>query len=369
MPVEKGTLPAPKRVRQTSPPTSLSLDFEKSDSHTRESFTMGSRRYLGGKSKLLDFIENQVRSALGRNPKSIFDVFAGTGVVSERFSSLGARILANDLLLHNSTALNGFLGPDPVDLLELREKVHYLSGCEGSDNYVSHHFGGTYFSVENARRIGAIRDEIENITTPGREKDALVTSLLYAADRVANTVGHYDAFYRGPQLKGELKLKVPRVHVNTEKNIISRDDANNIAGRFEAEVAYLDPPYNSRQYSDAYHLLENIARWEKPEVFGVARKMDRTLLKSDFCGRGAAAAFDELIQKLRTELIVVSYNNTSSSLNPRSNAAISDDQLFTSLRRRGSVSVVETNFGAFTTGKTKRQGHSERLFICKVERT
>ncbi|MDR2589659.1 MAG: DNA adenine methylase [Oscillospiraceae bacterium] len=44
----------------------------------------------------------------------------------------------------------------------------------------------------------------------------------------------------------------------------------------------MDPPYNSRQYCDAYHLLENIARWEKPEVSGVARKMDRTNLKSDY---------------------------------------------------------------------------------------
>lgn len=31
-------------------------------------------------------------------------------------------------------------------------------------------------------------------------------------------------------------------------------------------------PYNSRQYRDAYHLLENVARWEKPQVHGVARR-------------------------------------------------------------------------------------------------
>ena len=36
-----------------------------------------------------------------------------------------------------------------------------------------------------------------------------------------------------------------------------------------------------------YHLLENVARWEKPEVEGVARKMDRTALKSDYCTSNA----------------------------------------------------------------------------------
>ena len=47
------------------------------------------------------------------------------------------------------------------------------------------------------------------------------------------------------------------------------------------KMIYIDPPYNSRQYSDAYHLVENIARWKKPEVFGVARKMDRKAIKEE----------------------------------------------------------------------------------------
>ena len=54
---------------------------------------------------------------------------------------------------------------------------------------------------------------------------------------------------------------------------------NILVKNIECDLLYLDPPYNSRQYSDAYHLLENVARWEKPEVYGVARKMDRSSLK------------------------------------------------------------------------------------------
>jgi adenine-specific DNA-methyltransferase len=90
-------------------------------------------------------------------------------------------------------------------------------------------------------------------------------------------------------------------------------------------------------------------------------------LKSDFCGKSAPEAFDEMVQALNAKVIVVSYNNTSESLNSRSNAAISDDELISSLRRRGRVITRETAFAGFTTGKTKKRNHSERLFICKVK--
>jgi adenine-specific DNA-methyltransferase len=144
-------------------------------------------------------------------------------------------------------------------------------------------------------------------------------------------------------------------------------DAITLAPQVKTEVAYLDPPYNSRQYSDAYHLLENLASWEKPEVHGVAKKMDRSHLKSDFCGKSAPKTFTELISKLDTELIMVSYNNTSESLNSRSNAAIPDEEIIQALKSRGKVTVRELPFNGFTAGKTKKREHSERLFICRVE--
>jgi adenine-specific DNA-methyltransferase len=94
--------------------------------------------------------------------------------------------------------------------------------------------------------------------------------------------------------------------------------------------------------------------------------MDRTHLKSNFCGRSAPEAFDELVGELNASLIVMSYNNTSDSLNARSNAAISDEEIFDTLQSRGAVTIREVAFNSFTTGKTKKRPHTERLFICKV---
>lgn len=82
--------------------------------------------------------------------------------------------------------------------------------------------------------------------------------------------------------------------------------------------------YNARQYCDSYHLLENVARWEKPEVFGVAKKMDRSGMKSKYCTIGATKAFETLINDIKARYILLSYNNMAEKGNCRSNAKISD---------------------------------------------
>ena len=83
-------------------------------------------------------------------------------------------------------------------------------------------------------------------------------------------------------------------------------DSNELVKTLEADLVYIDPPYNSRQYCDAYHLLENVAQWERPEVFGVAKKMDRSTLKSKYCTKSATEAFEGLIKDLRCKYIVLS---------------------------------------------------------------
>jgi adenine-specific DNA-methyltransferase len=333
-----------------------------------KTFELGNRRYLGGKSKLLNFIEFEVKASLKREPTSVFDVFAGTGVVANLFATQRIPVVASDLLQHNYFGLLTFLGTQKLSLDLLAEKIMYLSALKPKKNYFSDHFGKTYFSELNAMKIGTIREEIECIAGSLREKAALVTSLMYATDRVANTVGHYDAFHRGQNIQSPLELKLPLVSdYLSPKNEVYCQDSTTLVSKIETDVAYLDPPYNSRQYSDAYHLLENLATWDKPEVLGVAKKMDRSHLKSDFCGKAAPRTFAGLISKLNSKLILVSYNNTSMSLNSRSNAAISDEEIMQSLKTRGRVSVKEVAFNGFTTGKTKKRQHSERLFICKVK--
>ena len=150
---------------------------------------------------------------------------------------------------------------------------------------MSSNFANTFFSSEDCSKIGVIREDIEQQYKAGkineRERALLITSLLYAMDKIANTCGHYDAYRQGVKFDKHIELYYPNAsNDNKVENFCFNEDINSVAKKVEADIVYLDPPYNSRQYCDAYHLLENVARWEKPAVEGIARKMERKRLKS-----------------------------------------------------------------------------------------
>ena len=196
----------------------------------------------------------------------------------------------------------------------------------------------------------------------------LITSLIYAADKVANTVGHYDAYRENLDTRGRLELQIP--NINYSKNINNKVycmDSNILVNEIKGDVVYIDPPYNSRQYSDTYHLLDNLALWKKPEVFGKAKKMDRSHIKSKYCSKDAVLEFQDLITKLNTKHIIVSYNNTENTKHGRSNAKISFNQIKNILMKKGKTEINQIDFKAFTTGKSKTENHKEILFYCRVK--
>ena len=151
-----------------------------------------------------------------------------------------------------------------------------------------------------------------------------------------------------------------------KNNEIYNKDANILIRDIKCDILYLDPPYNSRQYSDAYHLLENLTLWQKPEVFGVAKKFDRTHIKSEYCKVSATKSFEDLIINAKTKYILLSYNNMGNKGNSRSNARISDEDIFRILGLRGKVKVFEQDYKEFNAGKEKRNNNKERVFFMKV---
>src|SRR5699024_10839674 len=80
--------------------------------------------------------------------------------------------------------------------------------------------------------------------------------------------------------------------------------------KIEVDIAYIDTPYNSRQYASNYHVLENIARHNKPELRGVTKLFDWSNLKSDYSMKlRAKKAMYDLIENINAKHIIVSYNN------------------------------------------------------------
>jgi adenine-specific DNA-methyltransferase len=330
-------------------------------------FQLQNRRYLGNKYKLLGFIEDIIFEKCG-NIKSFCDIFSGTGVVGERFNNGEIKIISNDLLNANYVCLKAFLGTKNDIEKDIIEKINYLNDLEAKEeNYFSEHFGGTFFTIENAKKIGAIREEIEKIAKNEEEKNILLCSLIYAVDKVANTVGHYDAFRKTLDSVQPLKLLIPDIdYSHNSQNEIYNEDSNSLMRKISCEVLYIDPPYNSRQYSDAYHLLENLSEWKKPKVEGVGKKMDRSHIKSAYCLKNATQAFEDLIKNANCKHILLSYNNTADSKDDRSNARIKDNDIIRILKQKGEIEIFEKDYKAFTTGKSDGDGNAERIFYCKV---
>lgn len=327
---------------------------------------INNRRYLGSKSKLLNFINEVIEDKLNEI-EIVADIFSGTGVVADMFVELNKKVIVNDILTSNYISYYTWFGSEKVDYLKIKNKIDYLNSLEVTeDNYVSENFGDKYFSMENARKIGAIREQIDHLDLNNRERAFLLTSLVYAMDKVANTVGHYDAYRKRMDSFNPIKLRLPTLRENSS-NLIYCEDANNLVRNIKADLVYIDTPYNSRQYGDAYHLLENIIEWEKPKVDGVAKKMvDRSSTKSEYCMKNAPSVFEDLIQNIDAKYILVSYNNMAKKGNGRSNAKISNEEIIESLKKRGRVEVYETSFNPFTTGKTGIEDHKELLYLCTV---
>ena len=329
-----------------------------------------SRRYLGCKYKLVGFIKQILDLRCG-SWRTFCDIFAGTGVVGAAVNSPEVKIKSNDLLRCNYVCLQTFLGMQNKVCDQLEQHLIHLNSlkCKKSDeNYFSQHFGGTYFSQENAVKIGVIREEIDSIANDDNEKVFLLCSLLYAVDKVANTVGHYDAYRKSLDLQNLINLQIPLIDPKKNQgNRVYCEDANNLIRKIECDVLYIDPPYNSRQYSDAYHVLENLVEWKKPDVYGKAKKMDRSHIKSLYCVNGARDSLADLVEQANCGHILLSYNNTGSSLDNRSNARITQEEIIQILSAKGKVEVFETQHRAFTTGNGKSDNNVEQVFYCRVK--
>ncbi len=330
-------------------------------------FQLQNRRYLGNKYKLLGFVEDIISEKCGL-VGSFCDIFAGTGVVGARFNNPSIKIISNDFLFANYTCLQAFLGVSKEPQKSISEKIKYLNNLPSDkENYFSKHFGGTYFTEENARKIGVIREEIDRSIEGKDERNLLICSLIYAVDKVANTVGHYDAFRKRLDMLQPIKLLVPDIDYSRNiNNEIYKEDANTLIRKISCDVLYIDPPYNSRQYSDAYHLLENLAEWERPQVVGISKKMARSHIKSDYCLKSATSALAGLIRDADCKHILLSYNNTGDSKDGRSNARIHDNDILQILNDKGDVEIFEKDYKAFTTGKSNGRNNAERIFYCEV---
>jgi adenine-specific DNA-methyltransferase len=133
----------------------------------------------------------------------------------------------------------------------------------------------------------------------------------------------------------------------------------------KADIVYIDPPYNSRQYSRFYHVLETLVKWDKPTLHGVALKPTPENM-SDYCRVSAKDRFAELIEDVNAKYIVVSYNNTYNSKSNSSQNKITLEQIKKTLNKQDKTKIFEKDYRHFNAGNTDFDDHKEYIFVTKV---
>lgn len=132
----------------------------------------------------------------------------------------------------------------------------------------------------------------------------------------------------------------------------------------KGDIAYIDPPYNSRQYSRFYHIYENLVKWEKPKLYGVALKPEPENM-SKYCTVKAKDAFKDLVENLNVKYLAVSYNNTYKSKSKSSKNKIEYEEIVEILNGVGETKIFEQSHQYFNAGKTDFNDHKEFLFLTK----
>lgn len=330
------------------------------------------RRYVGSKRSLLSEIFDTVEKHIDKKEYSVADLFAGTGVVSAFFIQQKKEVIINDILYSNFIAYQTWFGRGGFNENKLKKIIEDLNSINQNDigeNYFSRIYGDKYFSAEDAKKIGYMRNKIANMELTERERFILITSLMYATDKIANTVGHFEHFLsKKPVSKGVLLNFPTNIETRLAQVDIHLEDANNLVRKIKSDVVYIDPPYNARQYINFYHVLENLARWEKPKEFeGASMKFKRNHLKSDYSKARAPLVMEDLIQNTIAKLILISYNNTYNARSSASNNKITEAQMENILLRKGDIvekKSIDHKF--FNSGKTNFKEHKEFLYVCKV---
>lgn len=353
----EGFLLAEQRIKYG---LSLFNDYE-----NLEKFYLQSRRYIGNKAKLTKWIMEIIHKETKGNDTFI-DIFSGTGIVAREAMKTYKNVLLNDILFSNTIAYKAFFDNSKWDskkIVEIVNEYNVLNPQEIKENYFSKNFGGKFYEKDVSKLIGHIREDIESRKNELNEKEyaILLTSLIYTIDRLANTVGHFDAYIKKQIVKRPLNFRL----IQTEDFAgvkIYNEDSNKLVRRLKGDIAYIDPPYNSRQYSRFYHIYENLVKWEKPKLYGVALKPEPENM-SIYCTVKAKDAFKDLIENLDVKYLAVSYNNTYKSKSKSSKNKIEYEEIVEILNGVGKIKIFEQSHQYFNAGKTDFNDHKEFLFL------
>ena len=298
-------------------------------------------KYIGSKLKLIPQVLELVKKV---NAKTILDGFSGTTRVSQALAKLGYTVISNDVAPWSKVFGTCYLlNTKPKEAYQpLIDHLNAVTPIEGwfTEHYGGHTNGGCAiqedglkkpWQLHNTRKLDAIRQEIETLKLDPIEKAVALTSLILALDRVDSTLGHFSAYLKewAPRAYKALVLEVPEVFRSEGEHQVHQTDIFELVPRVSVDLAYFDPPYGSNnekmppsrvRYAAYYHLWKSVVLFDKPTLFGKAKRRKDTsdplavsvfeeFRRNDDGQFIAVHAIAKLIRETQARWILLSYSS------------------------------------------------------------
>ena len=344
--------------------------------------------YIWSKLSLLKFLEESIWKVVKEDSYTFSDLFAWTGIVGRYFKEKWHKIIANDLQYYSYVLNRHYIWNHKElyfeNLIPLLPKLENISlsqrkqyVCDYLSNlewikwflYSNYCFGWTkwreherlYFSDENGKKCDHIRQTIEewkeNSYLTDDEYYFLLATLIESIDKVANTASVYGAYLK--KLKKTalkpLKLNPAYLFINDHDHDVYNSDINMVITETEHDVVYLDPPYNHRQYSWNYHILETIAKYDNPKIKGKTWMRDCSWQKSLYCSRQQVkSAFMNLIWNIKAKYVFLSYNDEG---------LMSLDDIKEVMSTRGEYGFFTQEYARFKADKSENRDYKKNSVI------
>ncbi|WP_418620824.1 DNA adenine methylase [Sellimonas intestinalis] len=347
-------------------------------------------RYIGNKTKLLPHIIEQTQNLIGEHG-TVVDLMAGTGSVALEYRKQGYRVIASDVMTYSVHHLNSNLllskAPAFKSLMEsgvveqavdgYSAVLDYLNALPAKKSFFYNEFSpeGTpssgleprkYFTSDNAGRIDAIREQINEWIQNGQisslEESLLKHTLILAVNDVANISGTYGYFlstFKKNAMTSLLLKPVTFFPDNPDGHLVMHGYAEELASSITADLCYIDPPYMKRQYAANYHILETIARGDFPDAIGKSGLRDWWDQHSKLCTKTRGLqSFETIISEMKCPKFLISYSE---------DGLFSIDQLRECFSKFGTVDVLELDYNRFkSNGSSLPQRITE--YLIAVER-
>jgi len=286
-------------------------------------------RYLGSKSKLIDFI-HAIFEKYNIQGHVLCDLFAGTSCVAESFKD-EYDIVANDFMYYSYCFSTAKLTNSSIPTFSKFKKIYdcnifdWLNQKEYASNEQSFIYNNyspkgkrQFFTEDNAKKIDGIRQTIELLFTKEiisrNEYYFLLASLLDCVTKFSNTSGTYEAYFKfwdNRALKQFVLEPIEIKECKTEKQAtIYRENSNKLIRRISGDILYLDPPYTVTQYASAYNLLETVSLYDSPQIKGVGGKRGKGDCVSYYCYKNyAKEEFEDIFRQAQFHHVIISYSN------------------------------------------------------------